>query len=120
MIENVILVDQDDNEIGIMEKLQAHQLGKLHRAFSIFIFNDDKDQMLIQKRAKEKYHSGGLWSNTCCSHPRPEENIVAAAKRRLHEEMGFECDVREVFSRKYRTTFENNLTENEFDYIFIG
>lgn len=120
MIEDVILVDSEDNEVGSMEKLQAHLRGKLHRAFSVFILNTKNDQMLIQKRAKGKYHSGGLWSNTCCSHPRPGESLESAVSRRLKEEMGMECDTREIFSKTYKAILDNNIIENEFDHIFIG
>lgn len=120
MIEKVILVDSEDNEIGSMEKLQAHLEGKLHRAFSVFLFNRNRDQMMIQKRAKGKYHSGGLWSNTCCSHPRLGEHLKDAVSRRLIEEMGIKCDTKEIFSKIYKAKLDNNITENEFDHIFIG
>ena len=118
-MEKVILVDQNDNEVGTEEKIKAHKDGKLHRAFSVFIFNS-KNQLLIQKRNKDKYHSGGLWTNTCCSHPRPEEGIEEAAKRRLKEEMGIECNLERIFSFIYKKGFENGLTENELDHVFIG
>ncbi|MFH1831375.1 MAG: isopentenyl-diphosphate Delta-isomerase [bacterium] len=130
--EIVILVDQYDNQIGIQEKLAAHEMGLLHRAFSVFIFNS-QGQVLIHQRAHGKYHSPGLWSNTCCSHPRPGESIQQAALRRLQEEMGFVCEVTEVFAFIYKVTFddpvqvqkdrENNrktLCEHEFDHVFIG
>ncbi len=120
MIENVILVDPEDTEIGSMEKLQAHQQGKLHRAFSIFILNNENDQMLLQKRAKGKYHSGGLWSNNFCSHPRPGEPLELAVARRLEEEMGMRCNTKEIFSKIYKATLDNNIIENEFDHVFIG
>jgi len=114
------LVDENDKEIGFEEKLVAHQNGgKLHRAFSIFIFNS-KGGILIQKRAKEKYHSASLWSNTCCGHPRPDEPIEVAARRRLKEEMGFDCDLKEKFSFIYQVNFENSISENELDHVFVG
>ena len=115
----VILVDENDNEIGVMEKLQAHQEGKLHRAFSIFIFND-KNELLLQQRAISKYHSGGLWTNTCCSHPRPNETITDAANRRLFEEMGMSCDLQIKTNFIYKTPFDNGLTEHELDYVLTG
>ena len=115
----VILVDEQDNDVGVMEKLQAHQEGLLHRAFSIFIFND-KDELLLQQRSLSKYHSAGLWTNSCCSHPRPNETIKDAANRRLFEEMGVSCDLKIVTNFIYKTPFENGLTEYELDYILIG
>jgi isopentenyl-diphosphate delta-isomerase len=117
--EYVILVDENDNDIGVMEKLQAHQEGLLHRAFSIFIFND-KNELLLQQRALSKYHSAGLWTNTCCSHPRPNETIKDAANRRLFEEMGMSCDLKIKTNFIYKTPFENGLTEHELDYVLIG
>jgi isopentenyl-diphosphate delta-isomerase len=117
-LTEIILVDENDNEIGIEEKLKVHKEGKLHRAFSIFIFNS-KGELLLQKRAKAKYHSGGLWTNTCCSHPRPNQNIENEAKRRLEEEMGIDCDLEEISSIVYRTGV-GNLIEHEFDHIFVG
>jgi isopentenyl-diphosphate delta-isomerase len=117
--EYVILVDESDNEIGVMEKLQAHQEGLLHRAFSIFIFNS-KNELLLQQRAITKYHSAGLWANTCCSHPRPNETIKDSANRRLHEEMGMSCDLNIKTNFIYTTQFENGLTENELDYVLVG
>lgn len=119
MNEMVILVDENDKEIGTEEKMKTHKEGKLHRAFSIFIFNS-KGEMLLQKRAKSKYHSGGLWSNACCSHPRPEENLEQSTHRRLKEEMGFDCDLQKAFHFVYKTSLDNNLTEYEFDHVFIG
>lgn len=119
MKEFVILVDENDKIIGTEEKLKAHQNANLHRAFSIFIFND-KDQLLLQQRALNKYHSAGLWTNTCCSHPRPGEETISAARRRLKEEMGFDSELIEAFSFKYKTAFNNGLTENEFDHVFFG
>ncbi len=117
--EYVILVDEQDNDIGVMEKLQAHQLGVLHRAFSVFIFND-KEQLLLQQRSLTKYHSAGLWANTCCSHPRPNETIKDAANRRLFEEMGMSFDLKIKTNFIYKTSFENGLTEHELDYVLIG
>jgi isopentenyl-diphosphate delta-isomerase len=119
MNENVILVDERDNPIGVAEKLEAHRTGKLHRAISVFIFNTN-GEMLLQKRAKSKYHSGGLWTNTCCSHPRPNESNEVAAHRRLQEEMGFDCPLSEIHAFVYRVDFENGLTEHEYDHVFIG
>ena len=119
MKTEVILVDEQDNKIGVAEKLHAHQKGLLHRAFSIFVFND-KGELLMQRRAKEKYHSGGLWTNTCCSHPAPNEKTMDAAHRRLQEEMGFDCPLTEVGALTYRTEFENGLTEHEYDYLYLG
>ncbi len=102
-----------------MEKMEAHEKALLHRAFSVFIFNN-KHELLLQKRALSKYHSGGLWTNTCCSHPRPGEVTGHAALRRLKEEMGFETNLSEAFSFIYQTSFDNGLTENEFDHVFVG
>jgi len=119
MIEKVILVDKKDKEIGIMEKQEAHVKGLLHRAFSVFIFND-KNELLLQRRAVNKYHSGGLWTNTCCSHPRPNEQTIIAAKRRLLEEMGMSCDLIKQFDFIYKAKLDNNLYEHEFDHVFFG
>lgn len=119
MIEQVVLVDELDNPIGTMEKMEAHEKALLHRAFSVFIFNND-GEMLIQQRALSKYHSGGLWTNSCCSHPRPNEKTLAAANRRLKEEMGFETDLIKAFDFIYKAPFLNGLTEYEFDHVFIG
>lgn len=116
--KEVILVDKEDNEIGIGEKLQVHQEGKLHRSFSIFVFNKG-GQLLLQKRAKEKYHSGSLWANTCCSHPRPGKELKAEAKMRLKEEMDIECDLKKVFSFVYKAEV-GDLIEHEFDHVFFG
>lgn len=118
-MEYVVLVDEQDNAIGTMEKQQAHVEGVLHRAFSIFIFNSE-NKLLLQKRASSKYHCGGLWTNTCCSHPREKENILDAANRRLHEEMGMQCELKPIFSFVYKAEFENGLTEHEFDHVFFG
>jgi isopentenyl-diphosphate Delta-isomerase len=115
----VILVNEKDEQVGVLEKLQAHQKGLLHRAFSVFIFNS-KGEMLLQQRAKNKYHSGGLWSNACCGHPYPDEEIVSAAARRLHEEMGFTTSLVRAFDFTYKISFENGLIENEFDHVFVG
>lgn len=117
--DQVILVDKNDNQIGRCGKLKAHQLGLLHRAISVFIFSP-KGDWLLQQRAEGKYHSGGLWSNSCCSHPRPAEPAAAAAHRRLREEMGFDCDLKEAYSFIYRTVFDNGLIEHEYDHVFIG
>jgi len=116
--EKVILVDKEDREIGLEEKIKAHEEGKLHRAFSIFVFNK-KGEILLQKRAKNKYHSGGLWSNTCCSHPRFNETVIEAAKRRLKEEMGIECELQFIDKITYRAKV-GDLIEHEIDYIFVG
>ena len=119
MEEQVILVDTEDREIGSMEKMEAHRKGVLHRAFSVFIFNT-KGDMLLQKRAAEKYHSAGLWTNACCSHPRPGEATEAAATRRLREELNFSVPIRKVFDFTYRAEFSNGLIEHEFDHVFFG
>ncbi len=115
----VVLVNKSNRKIGIEEKIKAHASGKLHRAFSIFIFNS-KGELLLQQRAKAKYHSGGLWSNTVCSHPRPGENYFQAAHRRLREEMGFDCELKKLFSFIYKTDFIDGLIENEYDTVFMG
>jgi len=119
MPNKVILVDKKDKEIGTEFKLKAHKEGKLHRAFSIFVFNSQKE-LLLQKRSSKKYHSGGLWTNTCCSHPKPKETVMSAAHRRLKEEMAFDCDLQEVFSFIYKAKLDNELTEHEFDHTLIG
>ena len=111
-------MDLDDHEIGSEEKLRAHEKGYLHRAFSVFIYQGDR--MLIQQRNPEKYHSGGLWANACCSHPRAGESLTEAIHRRLQEEAGFDCELAELFSFTYRTVFTNGLTEYEFDHVFLG
>ena len=118
-MERVVLVDERDRETGAAEKLAAHASGKLHRAFSIFVFNSER-QLLLQRRAKAKYHSGGLWSNTCCGHPRPGERTAEAARRRLREEMNFDCELRPAFEFLYRAEFENDLIEHEYDHVFVG
>ena len=117
--EKVILVDKNDNQVGLMPKLEAHEKGVLHRAFSIFIFNSNYE-LLLQKRASSKYHSGGLWTNTCCSHPREGENILDAANRRLDEEMGIKTSLRKVYDFIYKAELDNQLTEHEFDHVFYG
>ncbi len=118
-LEYVILVDENDQEIGTMEKQEAHEKGLLHRAFSVFVFNENKE-LLLQQRALTKYHSAGLWTNTCCSHPRIGETIEQAAHRRLMEEMGFDCDLSTKTSFIYKAAFENGLTEHEFDHVLVG
>lgn len=118
-IEMVILVDENDQEIGLMEKQEAHEKALLHRAFSVLVFND-KGEMLLQQRAFEKYHSGGLWTNTCCSHPRQGETTEEAAHRRLQEEMGFDCDLNLHQTFIYKAPFDNGLTEHELDHVYIG
>ncbi|HSG68368.1 MAG TPA: isopentenyl-diphosphate Delta-isomerase [Bacteroidales bacterium] len=118
-VEKVILVDNNDIEVGTMEKMEAHEKALLHRAFSIFIFNK-AGQMMLQRRALSKYHSPGLWTNACCSHPRPGESLKQATSRRIVEEMGFSCDMREVFSFIYKAPFDHGLTEHELDHVFIG
>jgi isopentenyl-diphosphate delta-isomerase len=117
--ESVILVDEQNNELGLMEKQEAHEKAMLHRAFSVFIFNT-KGELLLQQRSIAKYHSGGLWTNTCCSHPRPGEDTIDAAHRRLKEEMGFDCELSEKFHFIYKAPFENGLTEHELDFIYTG
>jgi isopentenyl-diphosphate delta-isomerase len=122
--EQVILVNEHDKPIGIMDKLEAHRKGALHRAFSVFIFNQS-GQMLLQQRSMSKYHSPGLWTNACCSHPRPEEDTLIAANRRLKEEMGVSTDLKHTGVLLYRTNavsigFENGLIEHEYDHIFTG
>ena len=116
---DVILVDEHDVQTGTMEKMEVHQKALLHRAFSIFIFND-KGEMLLHKRAEKKYHSGGLWTNACCSHPQPGEETLAAAQMRLQQEMGFNTELKKAFDFIYKAPFDNGLTEHEFDHVFIG
>jgi len=118
-LPNVILVDVKNMQTGIMEKMEAHVKGMLHRAFSVFIFNS-KGEMLLQQRAMNKYHSAGLWTNACCSHPLPGEETPAAALRRLKEELGFETPIEKVFDFIYKADFENGLTEHEYDHVFAG
>ncbi|MDG1527627.1 MAG: isopentenyl-diphosphate Delta-isomerase [Polaribacter sp.] len=117
--EQVILVDKNDNQIGLMPKMEAHEKALLHRAFSVFTFNE-KGQLLLQQRASDKYHSPLLWTNTCCSHQRNGETSLEAGKRRLQEEMGFTCDLEEVFSFIYKAPFDNGLTEHELDHVMVG
>jgi isopentenyl-diphosphate Delta-isomerase len=119
LAEKVILVDEEDRPIGSMDKMEVHQKGLLHRAFSAFIFNA-QGELLLQQRAFSKYHSAGLWTNTCCSHPRLNEQLEKAVHRRLREEMGFDCEVKEYFSFIYKAAMPNGLTEHEYDYVFFG
>ncbi|PEN13844.1 isopentenyl-diphosphate delta-isomerase [Longibacter salinarum] len=119
MTDHVVLVNTDDVPQGTAEKLEAHVHGWLHRAFSIFVF-DSRGRLLLQKRADDKYHSAGLWSNTCCSHPRPDEDLEEAVQRRLVEEMGFDCDVHHAFQFVYRADVGEGLVEHELDHVFIG
>ena len=119
MNDQVILVSETDEPIGVMGKLEAHQQPILHRAFSVFIFNRN-GEMLLQKRAEHKYHSAGLWTNACCSHPGPGEETIVSAARRLEEEMGFSTPLEKIFHFTYRASFENGLHEYEFDHVFTG
>ena len=116
---NVVLVNENDQVVGQMEKLKAHRLGILHRAISVFIFNDN-NELLIQQRALDKYHSRGLWSNSCCSHPYPDEDVVTAGERRLIEEMGIYCSLDHMFHFTYSVELEGGLIENELDHVLIG
>ncbi|MCB7480925.1 isopentenyl-diphosphate Delta-isomerase [Christiangramia sediminis] len=117
--EKVILVNEKDQQIGLMEKIEAHEKALLHRAFSVFVFND-KNELMIQQRALSKYHSPGLWTNTCCSHQREGESNIEAGKRRLQEEMGFSTELKDTISFIYKAPFDNGLTEHEFDHILVG
>jgi isopentenyl-diphosphate delta-isomerase len=117
--EKVVLVNEQDEVVGVEEKTKAHLLGALHRAFSVFVVNA-AGQLMVQRRALIKYHSGGLWSNTCCGHPRPGEAVEKAARRRLKEEMGFDSDLTELFAFVYRTDLEDGLVENEYDHVLLG
>mgnify|MGYP003630432887 CR=1 FL=1 len=117
--ELVILVDENDNKVGLMPKMEAHEKALLHRAFSVFVFNDD-NELMLQRRALNKYHSPGLWTNTCCSHQRDGETNIEAGVRRLQEEMGFSVPLREAMSFIYKAPFDNGLTEHEYDYILLG
>lgn len=117
--EQVIVVNEQDEWLGLADKLRAHKEGLLHRAFSVFVLNSN-NEVLIQKRADGKYHSAGLWSNACCSHPRQGESTMAAAHRRLQEELGFDCKIEEVFTFRYKADVGDGLIENEYDHIYIG
>jgi isopentenyl-diphosphate delta-isomerase type 1 len=120
--EQLILVDEQDNELGVAGKLSAHQQGLMHRAFSVFIFREchGQTELLLQQRQLDKYHCGGLWTNTCCSHPRPGELTIAAGQRRLQEEMGFSSELEEAGVFHYIAHFNNGLTENEVDHVLVG
>lgn len=117
--EKVILVNENDEQIGLMPKIEAHEKALLHRAFSVFIFND-KNELMLQQRGLDKYHSPGLWTNTCCSHQRDGESNIQAGKRRLQEEMGFVVDLTETISFMYKAPFDNGLTEHEYDHVLLG
>ena len=119
MEEKVILVNEQDEPQGLMEKMEAHEKGLLHRAFSVFVVNKN-NELLLQQRAHHKYHSGGLWTNTCCSHQRDGESNLDAAHRRLQEEMGFDCDLQKLTDFIYRAELDQGLIEHEFDHVFIG
>ncbi len=119
MEEQVILVDEQDNQIGLMPKMEAHEKAVLHRAFSVFVFNDE-GELMLQQRAADKYHSPLLWTNTCCSHQRDGETSLEAGKRRLQEEMGFTTDLEEIFWFVYKAPFDNGLTEHELDHVMVG
>lgn len=118
-MEKVILVNEKDEQIGTMEKIEAHEKALLHRAFSVFVFNEN-NELLLQQRALEKYHSPGLWTNTCCSHQRVGETNIEAGMRRLEEELGFTTNLKDSISFIYKAPFDNGLTEHEFDHILIG
>ena len=117
--EHVVLVNTLDQDQGTMEKMEAHRAGQLHRAFSVFILNS-RGELLLQQRAHHKYHSGGLWTNTCCSHPREGEDVVDAGKRRLVEEMGMQCQISKGFDFIYRSELDGGLVEHEFDHVLFG
>lgn len=119
MNDFLILVDENDQQWGKLEKLLVHELGLLHRAFSVFIFNTN-GELLLQQRADSKYHSPGLWTNTCCSHPQFGEELSEAINRRIIEEMNMECETEFAFSFVYKASFENGLTEHEFDHVYFG
>ncbi|MEA9390572.1 isopentenyl-diphosphate Delta-isomerase [Acerihabitans sp. TG2] len=119
VVSEVILVDKQDRPIGSMEKLQAHREGLLHRAITVYLFNPQGD-LLLQRRAIDKYHCGGLWSNTCCGHPAPDEPTPAAARRRLFEEMGLHCVLTPIFELQYYLPLSNGLIEHEFDHVYFG
>jgi len=118
-MNDIILVDTDGNHTGSMDKMEAHRKGRLHRAFSIFVINS-QGNLLLQQRADNKYHSGGLWSNTCCSHPVPGEPLIQAAHRRLNEELGFDCRLREIFAFTYNSNVGAGLIEHEYDHVLVG
>lgn len=118
-MEEVVLVNEKDEAVGTMEKMEAHVTGTLHRAISVFIFNSN-GELLLHQRALSKYHSPGLWTNTCCSHPRPNEETIDAANRRLQEEMGMQAQLSHAFSFQYRSEFDNDLIEHELDHVFVG
>ena len=118
-MEEIILVDENDNQIGSGEKLQVHKDGKLHRAFSVYVFNS-KGELMMQKRHPQKYHSGGLWANTCCSHPRLGESLDHAVHRRLKEEMGFDCELTEKAQLIYKVELDNGITEHEYLHVYVG
>jgi isopentenyl-diphosphate delta-isomerase len=117
--ETVVLVNANDEMVGVGEKIETHLRGDLHRAFSIFIFNAN-GELLLQRRAATKYHSNSLWSNTCCGHPRPQESLAEAAHRRLKEEMGFDCELKEAFTFVYAVKFDNDFSEHEYDHVLVG
>ena len=117
--DKIVLVNEHDDMVGVMDKMEAHRQGLLHRAFSVFIFNS-KGEMLLQQRALSKYHSGGLWTNACCSHPIPGEKTLDGAQRRLMEELGFKTLIEKIFEFTYKAEFDNGLTEYEFDHVFAG
>lgn len=117
--DELILVNERDEQVGTMEKMEAHRKGIFHRAFSVFIFNHN-GEMLLQQRAAGKYHSANLWTNACCSHPRPGETALAGAQRRLKEELGFEVKLQKAFEFTYHASFDNGLTEHEYDHVFVG
>lgn len=119
MAEHVILVNERDEPLGLMEKMEAHEKGLLHRAFSVFILNS-KGEMMIHQRALHKYHSGGLWTNACCSHPRDGESILDAGHRRLMEEMGFDTDLEKVLEFTYKAELDDGLSEHEYDHVLVG
>lgn len=116
---DVIVVNERDEWMGTMEKMKAHREGILHRAFSVFVVNDN-NELLVQQRADTKYHTGGLWSNTCCSHPFPDESTMTGAHRRLKEELGFDCPLKEIFTLRYKATVNKEMVENEYDHIYFG
>jgi len=118
-VEKVVLVNKLDSPVGEMEKMEAHEKAVLHRAFSIFVFND-RDELMLQQRALSKYHSPGLWTNTCCSHPRPGEDLLDAGHRRLVEEMGFDCEIEKIFDFIYKAALDKGLTEHEYDHVIFG